>query len=400
MWYHDARRRRPLPDRRHLVADRDRLDPDRAAAGRDDRRSPARRRPACPASPPTIVDEQGDDGAARRRRLPRAEAAVAVDAAHVLRRRRPLRRDLLVRASDRASTSPATARRPTRTATSGCSAASTTSSTSPATASRPRRSSRRSCRHPAVAEAAVDRRPRRRQGRGDLRLRDHDRRRRADDDAAQRAARARRDARSARSRGPSLLLFTPDLPKTRSGKIMRRLLKDIAEGRELGDATTLRDPAIVQSIKQSADAQLGRPSGAGTRPYAGARASPAKSGVSSSTGTAAARCGTTSASEQRGAHARRWRRANSRGPARSPVTRHERLRQRERADRTRRAGRSSGTRRGRDRTRRCRPRRAARRAPRRALQRARRVDAARRSPSATSAAARNASSVRYTAKSG
>ncbi len=55
-----------------------------------------------------------------------------------------------------------------------------------------------------------------------------------------------------------MLLFTPDLPKTRSGKIMRRLLKDIAEGRELGDATTLRDPAIVQSIKQSADEQLGR----------------------------------------------------------------------------------------------------------------------------------------------
>ncbi|MDX6562501.1 MAG: hypothetical protein QOD65_2315, partial [Gaiellales bacterium] len=37
-----------------------------------------------------------------------------------------------------------------------------------------------------------------------------------------------------------------------------RLLKDIAEGRELGDATTLRDPAIVQAIKQSADEQLGR----------------------------------------------------------------------------------------------------------------------------------------------
>jgi acetyl-CoA synthetase len=58
---------------------------------------------------------------------------------------------------------------------------------------------------------------------------------------------------------PSLLLFAPDLPKTRSGKIMRRLLKDIAEGRELGDATTLRDPAIVEAIKADADRQLGRP---------------------------------------------------------------------------------------------------------------------------------------------
>ena len=57
---------------------------------------------------------------------------------------------------------------------------------------------------------------------------------------------------------PSLLVFTPDLPKTRSGKIMRRLLKDIAEGRELGDATTLRDPTIVQAIKREADRQLGR----------------------------------------------------------------------------------------------------------------------------------------------
>ena len=57
---------------------------------------------------------------------------------------------------------------------------------------------------------------------------------------------------------PSLLLFAPDLPKTRSGKIMRRLLKNIAEGKELGDATTLRDPAIVLSIKADADRQLGR----------------------------------------------------------------------------------------------------------------------------------------------
>jgi acetyl-CoA synthetase len=57
---------------------------------------------------------------------------------------------------------------------------------------------------------------------------------------------------------PSLLLFAPDLPKTRSGKIMRRLLKNIAEGKELGDATTLRDPSIVEAIKADADRQLGR----------------------------------------------------------------------------------------------------------------------------------------------
>ncbi|MBU7011824.1 MAG: acetate--CoA ligase, partial [Theionarchaea archaeon] len=48
---------------------------------------------------------------------------------------------------------------------------------------------------------------------------------------------------------PDWIVFTEDLPKTRSGKIMRRLLKDIAEGRELGDTTTLRDPTIVQKIR-------------------------------------------------------------------------------------------------------------------------------------------------------
>ena len=42
---------------------------------------------------------------------------------------------------------------------------------------------------------------------------------------------------------PKRIIWADDLPKTRSGKIMRRLLKDIAEGRELGDVTTLRDPA-------------------------------------------------------------------------------------------------------------------------------------------------------------
>jgi acetyl-CoA synthetase len=53
---------------------------------------------------------------------------------------------------------------------------------------------------------------------------------------------------------PAELLFTDDLPKTRSGKIMRRLLKDIAEGKELGDVTTLANADIVQDIKDSADA--------------------------------------------------------------------------------------------------------------------------------------------------
>ena len=49
---------------------------------------------------------------------------------------------------------------------------------------------------------------------------------------------------------PDDILITAELPKTRSGKIMRRLLRDIAEGRVLGDTTTLADPAIVASLKE------------------------------------------------------------------------------------------------------------------------------------------------------
>ncbi|MFZ2491149.1 MAG: acetate--CoA ligase [Thermoanaerobaculia bacterium] len=49
---------------------------------------------------------------------------------------------------------------------------------------------------------------------------------------------------------PEKIIFTTDLPKTRSGKIMRRLLRDIAEGHALGDVTTLADPGVVASLKE------------------------------------------------------------------------------------------------------------------------------------------------------
>jgi acetyl-CoA synthetase len=48
---------------------------------------------------------------------------------------------------------------------------------------------------------------------------------------------------------PKQIMFTPDLPKTRSGKIMRRLLRDIAEQRDLGDTTTLADATVVSAIR-------------------------------------------------------------------------------------------------------------------------------------------------------
>ena len=54
---------------------------------------------------------------------------------------------------------------------------------------------------------------------------------------------------------PKRIIFADDLPKTRSGKIMRRLLRDIAEGRALGDVTTLRDPTVMAALEQKIAAE-------------------------------------------------------------------------------------------------------------------------------------------------
>lgn len=51
---------------------------------------------------------------------------------------------------------------------------------------------------------------------------------------------------------PKMIYFTPDLPKTRSGKIMRRLLRDVAEGRNIGDTTTLADASVVSELQRRA----------------------------------------------------------------------------------------------------------------------------------------------------
>jgi acetyl-CoA synthetase len=53
---------------------------------------------------------------------------------------------------------------------------------------------------------------------------------------------------------PKRIYLADDLPKTRSGKIMRRLLRDIAAGEELGDVTTLRDPGVVEQLKEQVEA--------------------------------------------------------------------------------------------------------------------------------------------------
>jgi acetyl-CoA synthetase len=56
---------------------------------------------------------------------------------------------------------------------------------------------------------------------------------------------------------PANIVFTPELPKTRSGKIMRRLLRDVSDHRALGDTTTLADPTVVEEIKERAESEKG-----------------------------------------------------------------------------------------------------------------------------------------------
>ena len=60
---------------------------------------------------------------------------------------------------------------------------------------------------------------------------------------------------------PANIVFTPELPKTRSGKIMRRLLRDVSENRPLGDTTTLADPAVVAEIARRGKEEAGKEEG-------------------------------------------------------------------------------------------------------------------------------------------
>ena len=70
-----------------------------------------------------------------------------------------------------------------------------------------------------------------------------------------RSAQARRRTLLGKFVHPKYVTFTQELPKTRSGKIMRRLLRDIAEGRMLGDTTTLADSTVVAELQQRAVAE-------------------------------------------------------------------------------------------------------------------------------------------------
>ncbi len=104
--------------------------------------------------------------------------------------------------------------------------------------------------HPKVAEAAVVGYPARHQGPGHLRLRHADGRRRADRGAAQGTGRSWVRKEIGPIATPDLIQWAPGLPKTRSGKIMRRILRKIAANDfgSLGDTSTLADPAVVDDL--------------------------------------------------------------------------------------------------------------------------------------------------------
>ena len=106
--------------------------------------------------------------------------------------------------------------------------------------------------HPAVAEAAVVGRTDELTGQAIVALRDAAPGPDAPPPSSARSCASTWPRSSAPSPGPRLIIFADELPKTRSGKIMRRLLRDVAEGRALGDTTTLADPAVVEEIKRRA----------------------------------------------------------------------------------------------------------------------------------------------------
>ena len=69
------------------------------------------------------------------------------------------------------------------------------------------------------------------------------------DEALEKEIRERVADRIGKFARPNRIIWTADVPKTRSGKIMRRLLRDIAEGRELGDVSTLREPGVMKDLE-------------------------------------------------------------------------------------------------------------------------------------------------------
>ncbi|QYJ17058.1 Acetyl-coenzyme A synthetase [Rubrobacter xylanophilus DSM 9941] len=108
--------------------------------------------------------------------------------------------------------------------------------------------------HPAVAEAAVIGRYDEDTGQAIVAYVILEGDREGSDELAQELRQQVRKVIGAHAR-PQEIIFTPDLPKTRSGKIMRRILRSLSEGRDdLGDTTTLADPSVVDSLKEQVSA--------------------------------------------------------------------------------------------------------------------------------------------------
>ena len=209
-----------------------------------------------------VVDEDERRGRRDDQGLLVAAPAVAGHAAHALRRRRPLRRDLLGQVRPRRL--PRRRRRPQG-----------RGRLLLGHRARRRRAQRLRPPHVDGRDRVGDRVAREgRRGGGDRRSRTRTPASRSPPSSRSRATsegddelvagdpRARRQAIGKLAR-PKRIIWADDLPKTRSGKIMRRLLRDIAEGRELGDVTTLRDPDVMAAARGQDQGAPGRGRGVG-----------------------------------------------------------------------------------------------------------------------------------------
>ena len=248
LWYRAGRRRRALPDRRHVVADGDRRDHDHDAARRAVRQ--ARRRPArrCPAST-RVLDEEGNEVEPTARRACSRCAG---------RGRGCCARSTRTTTASSRPTSPSG----TRTTYLVGDAAKRDEDgyfwvigrvDDVINVSGHRMST-------AEVESAIVSPPEGRRGGGhrpgrrghrpvDRRVRDARGRARGPATSSSSEIREHVAERIGKLARPKRIIWADDLPKTRSGKIMRRLLRDIAEGRELGDVTTLRDPDVMAQLE-------------------------------------------------------------------------------------------------------------------------------------------------------
>ena len=251
MWYHKSHRRRTLPDRRHLVADRDRRDHDHAAARRHADQARLRHAAVLRRRCRKVVDDDGNEVPRNAGGKLVIRKPVALDAAHALGRRRALQAG-----RTGASSRPAVY-------FTGDGAAQDkdgyfwivgriddvlnvsghrigTAEIESALVSHPdgRRGRRR---RPA----------RRTEGPGARRLRHPQDRRRSPPRRSKETLREHVAKEIGALARPDNVRFADALPKTRSGKIMRRLLKEIAAGGAVkGDTTTLEDFSVLASLQK------------------------------------------------------------------------------------------------------------------------------------------------------